>query len=78
MSPTFLRYKKYRFYVNSREETRKHIHVQSPEGELKVWLEPVIEIAVNYGFRESEIAEIIKIIQEKRDEFIERWNNHLG
>lgn len=35
MSPTVLRYKKYRLFFFSREETRKHIHVVSPEGERR-------------------------------------------
>jgi hypothetical protein len=30
----------YRFYFFSLEEDRMHIHVEAPDGELKVWLEP--------------------------------------
>ncbi len=26
-----------------------HVHVESPEGEVKVWLEPRIELAQNQG-----------------------------
>ena len=42
MSPTVLRYKHYRFFFFSREETRKHVHVVSPEGEAKFWWEPIL------------------------------------
>jgi hypothetical protein len=41
------RYKNYRFFVNSREETRRHVHVQTPDGEAKFWLEPEIQLAQN-------------------------------
>lgn len=38
MSPTVFRVKDYRFFFFSREETRAHIHVSSPEGEAKFWI----------------------------------------
>ena len=40
MSPTVFRYRSYRFYFFSREELRMHVHVFSPDGEAKFWLEP--------------------------------------
>jgi len=78
MSPTFLKIKSYRFYVNSREEERKHIHVQLPDGEVKIWLEPVIEIAKVYRVKQKELKEIIKIVEEYKDEFIKKWEQHFG
>ena len=41
--PTILRIKDYRFFFFSREELRKHVHIQSQKGEAKFWLEPQIE-----------------------------------
>lgn len=78
MSPTFLKIKNYRFYVNSREEARIHIHVQTPDGEAKIWLEPEIELFNNYGIREAHLSEIIEIVKEKKDEFIQRWKSHFN
>ena len=43
MSPTVFREGSYRFYFNSREEDRLHVHIEAPSGELKIWLEPRIE-----------------------------------
>ncbi len=40
--PTIYREGSYRFFFNSREETRVHIHVQSPDGIAKFWLEPIV------------------------------------
>jgi uncharacterized protein YfaP (DUF2135 family) len=45
MSPTVFREGKYRFYFFSKEETRIHIHVISPDGEAKYWLDPIISLA---------------------------------
>ena len=49
MSPTVFRYKGYRFFFFSREETRMHIHVTSSEGEAKFWLEPTVALCENHG-----------------------------
>ena len=45
LSPTIFRYKDYRFFFFSREETLKHVHVISPEGEAKFWLDPIVALA---------------------------------
>jgi len=49
VSPTIFRAGGFRFYFFSREETRMHVHAQSGDGEAKFWLEPEIELAVNYN-----------------------------
>jgi len=59
MSPTVKRYQRFRFFFFSREEERKHVHVESPEGEAKFWLEPTVELAMNQGIRPQDIT-IIK------------------
>ena len=45
MSPTVFRYKNYRFFFFSNEEPRMHVHIFSPAGEAKFWIEPVIALA---------------------------------
>ena len=50
MSPTVYREDGYRFFFFSREENRMHIHVVSNDGEAKFWIEPEIELAVNFHF----------------------------
>ncbi len=64
MNPTVFRYKQYKFLFFSREERRMHVHVWSPDGEVKIWLEPEIELAVNKGLKQSEISELVKITKE--------------
>ena len=77
MSPTVFRYKNYRFLFFSREEQRVHIHVLSPEGEAKFWMEPDIELAVSKGLSDHQVSEVGKIIKEKADEIRESWNRHF-
>lgn len=77
MSPTVFRYKSYRFFFFSREETRKHIHVLGSNGEAKFWMEPFIELNHNYGFDQREIAELTEIVKNHENEINEAWNNHF-
>ena len=50
MSPIIYRWKGFRFGFFSREETRPHIHVFTPDGKnaAKFWLVPTVEVAYNY------------------------------
>ncbi len=78
MSPTILRYKKYRFFFNSREEARRHVHVQSPDGTAKFWLEPLISLVMYDGVSERELNEIEKIVREHSNEFKKAWDNYFS
>ncbi|MBI4746575.1 MAG: DUF4160 domain-containing protein [Deltaproteobacteria bacterium] len=77
MSPTVFIFGKYRFYFNSREETRMHVHIQSANGEAKFWLEPLIALSDSYSLKTSELKEIQKIVEDRRNEIIEAWKKHF-
>jgi hypothetical protein len=78
VSPTVFRYRNYRFYFFSREERRMHVHVLSPDGEAKFWLEPVIELALNKGLKTVELTELQRIIEERQNEIRDHWQRHFG
>lgn len=78
MSPTVFRYRNYRFFFFSREETRVHIHVYSPEGEAKFWIVPNVELAMSKGLANSELKTIQEIIEQRVDEIREHWEQHFG
>lgn len=77
MSPTVFKWKGYRFFFFSREERRAHVHVSSPEGELKVWLIPEVKIALNHGLSKDQLSELIQVVKEKRDELFDAWRIHF-
>jgi len=77
MSPTVFHYKQYRFFFFSREEPRRHIHVRSPDGEAKFWLEPEVELAKNHRFSQKELKELASIVKEASDEIYKHWNKHF-
>ena len=78
MSPTVFREGQFRFYFFSREESRMHIHVHAPSGEAKYWIEPKIELAVNYGLREQEANAALRIVREHENEIRTAWQAHFG
>ncbi len=77
MSPTVFKEKGYRFFFFSREEKRMHVHVLSSEGEAKFWLEPIIEIAKSYNFKEKQLNEIQTIIEGHFHELVRAWNQYF-
>ena len=77
MSPTVLRYKQYRFFFFSREETRKHIHVVSPNGEAKFWLEPIVALEENFHLNAHELKELHGVIERRKHEILAAWNKHF-
>jgi len=78
MSPTVFRVKNYRFFFFSREEPRMHIHVSSPEGEAKFWLEPIIALAEHYNLNSRQLKELQKIVEARSDEIKKSWKKHFG
>lgn len=78
MSPTIFRERGYRFFFFSREETRPHVHVYSPDGEAKFWLEPQLELARNYHLNKVQLREIETIIEGHVDELKAAWYQHFG
>ena len=78
MSPTVLIYGKYRFFFNSREEKRMHIHVEAPDGTAKFWMEPIIALAHYHNLSTKELKEIERLIEEKQNEFKSSWKKHFS
>ena len=46
MAPTVFSYQKYRFFFNSREEKRKHVHVETTDGTAKFWINRKIRLVM--------------------------------
>ena len=78
MSPTVLRYKNYRFFFFSREETRMHVHVSCPDGEARFWLEPVVALAEHDGLGTKQLKELQSVVERRRDEIVRRWRRHFS
>ena len=76
--PTLLRWKGYRFFFYSADLWEPaHVHVYKDGREAKIWLHDV-SIAVNFGFPDHALNEIIQAVRRHRAAFMEAWNDHAG
>ena len=53
------------------------MHVVSPDGEAKFWLEPEIELATSKGLKDTEIVDLKRIVEERQDEIRDQWRKHF-
>ena len=55
-----------------------HVHVYTPDGEAKFWLEPELELAINKGLKTTELKVAESLIKEHHHEIKEAWKKHFG
>lgn len=54
-----------------------HVHVQSPDGEVKFWLEPEVTLAKNFGMSERDQKRVEKLVLEHEQEIRDAWHKHF-
>ena len=54
-----------------------HIHVQSADGEAKIWIEPQIELARNYELSEQDLSHVLQLVIEHEQEIRDAWHRHF-
>jgi len=77
MSPTVFYIGNYRFYFFSREEERIHVHVISPDGEAKFWIEPTVSLSAYTGLSKNKLTSLQKIVEEHKNEIVKAWKKHF-
>ena len=77
MSPTVFKWKGYRFYFFSREETRPHVHIYCSDGEAKFWLEPTAELASNHGLSVTQLNELKTMVEDRHNDILDAWRKHF-
>ncbi|MFH0786121.1 MAG: DUF4160 domain-containing protein [Pseudomonadota bacterium] len=76
--PTVLQSGPFRFHFYSDEGTEPpHIHVETPDGECKFWLDP-IRLARNIGVSPRTIRLIERIVFEYQNYFKEKFNEYFS
>ena len=78
MSPKVLRAGHLRLTFFSREEARMHVHVVAPDGETRLRLEPVIEVAHSYGLSDRDVRASVEIAEEHQHVIRTAWIEHFG
>lgn len=55
-----------------------HVHAHHETGEAKIWLEPGIAVAQNYGLSPGRLAAVLRLVQEHEDDIRAAWQTHFG
>jgi hypothetical protein len=76
--PVILRWRGHRFLFYSKEVGEPpHIHILKDRMQMKVWLSD-LRVARNVGFAAHEVNDILEVVAENRQKFLEAWNDYFG
>lgn len=79
--PVVFIFQGFKFFFYSNEGDPREpvpIHVRKDRNMAKFWLEPEVQTAESYGFSAVELNKIRKIIDNKRTEIEDAWNEHFN
>ena len=66
------------FYFFANEHLPIHIHLENADGLAKIALEPEIKLVENNGIKPKDIKRAMSIVEQYREEFIEKWIEFHG
>ena len=73
-----LRPTRYFFSNGGQPPEAPHVHIKGGGRDAKVWLEPEISIADNYGFNPRELSNILRVVVENRDLILRAWRDYFA
>ncbi|HEU4960144.1 MAG TPA: DUF4160 domain-containing protein [Sphingomonas sp.] len=79
--PVVSRERGYRFHLYSDEgEPREpaHIHVVKDDADAKLWLYPEVAFAYNRGFDARTQRWLVAIVEDRRSEIEQAWNDYFA
>ena len=76
--PTILIIFGLRFFFYANEHLPIHVHLENADGVAKIALEPEIELVENKGIKPKDIKRAMTIVEQYKEEFIEKWNEYHG
>ena len=76
--PTILVIFGLRFYFFANEHLPIHVHLENADGLAKIALEPEIKLVENNGIKPKDIKRAMSIVEQYREEFIEKWVEFHG
>jgi len=69
----------YRFFFYSNEGQEPiHVHVENADGVGKWWVVPHVKYVSGQGLSAKQCRIVTDIIERRRPEIIDAWNNHFG
>jgi rRNA maturation protein Rpf1 len=76
--PTVLQVGPYSFiFFSSDRGEPAHIHIKRDRQLVKFWLSPV-SLAKNRGFKDHEVNDISRLVEEHEQTLLEAWHDYFG
>ena len=70
---------RYFFYSNEGDPREPvHVHAEKDGAEAKFWLAETVTVAESAGFSRRELAEALRLVEERRRDIEEAWHDHFG
>lgn len=68
------------FFFSNEGDPREpvHIHTRKDTKLAKFWLKPEVQLADSYGFSARELNKIAKVIDNRKTEIEDAWNEHFN
>lgn len=68
------------FFFSNEGDPREpiHIHVRKERNLAKYWLVPEVHLATSFGFSAVELNKIRKIVDNRKSEIEDAWNEHFN
>ena len=79
--PVVFRHAGYRFHFFSNEGDPRepvHIHVSQAGAKAKFWLSPDVQLAYNRGYDARTIKRLQEVVEQRREELEEAWNDFFA
>jgi hypothetical protein len=79
--PVVFRHLRIRFFFFSNEGRPRepaHVHASRSDADAKLWLTPEVRVAESVGFSRREQAELVRVVEARRDEIMRTWHEHFG
>ena len=79
--PKIFEWNGYRFHFFSNEGDPLepvHIHVRKGRDDAKFWLFPDVSLAYNRGLSRQELTQLMRVIEDRRDEIERAWNEFFS
>ena len=76
--PTILIIFGLRFYFFANEHLLINAHLENADDLAKIALEPEIKLVGNNGIKAKDIKRAMNIVEEYKEEFIEKWKEFHG
>ena len=71
----------YRFHFFSNEGDPRepaHVHVTKDRDTAKFWLRPEVALAYDRGFPPRVLSQLIRVIEDRREEIESAWNDYFA